>query len=679
MRYFRPFAVLFGLVVLFGVIYVLPTGTVQAFEPFPIPHKPDYSKPLFPSGSYDLKVGSSTVTAQFAYSLPIPLHMDVGYLNYEGPYDWTFDPQLGQAHKGIYFFAESAPGPAGAFDITDPMNIPAPSIVEWTFGSQHGGHGPLLGFNWVHDARYHGSDVAEDRNGSARLWSYLGSPSYSKVITTFDGGSGSIGDMIDDTETGFGWTGGGGFTDPTRSWTNGHGGTVTAMVSPVDGKFFLYTNSENHPVTIFDVSDLPGSVNPPRYVNNINQSAPNLKNSGTIGWTGVTELEVIPSPDKSKYFLFGRVPKLAANPSCADGSTPGFNGICPGSQYIYHSEGAPTIRIGEISPSTGKLVRQASVAISDVKQKEYPPMMNSIMYYPPMSNIQWAIVNGATYVFAIDDIPFVRESLFLVPHSKGIKIGVYKFNPTGMTLTRVTQITVPDVVGQEYGSEVPTVQPHRYAVIGAENGKAFPLLAVPADQARRVDFSDSAELRFYGLKNVFSTSPPTAMTFSAPDFVVKPKGQHAKEGEEVLNVVPYVGFIRTESGKNNLYLFRNVFQADFDATGNTDFPNSFIAYYDMRYGGGLRTDKIDVSSVTGGSTVTTTTPTTPIGGGTPLTGTPIGTPPPPQTDNKCIKDFRNLCDQVQELQTRLCKLVPTLAFCRGGGGGGSPGPIQNAL
>jgi hypothetical protein len=578
-------------------------------------HRPNYSAPLFPSGSYSLKVGANTVTTNYSYSVPVPLFAD-NNTRFEGPIEHDFDPQLGQFHKGIYFFPIVSPGPAGMFDITDPMHPKPSNLTEWTFGGSYSMHGPLNAFNWSHDAQYHGSDVAEDQGGSARLWSFLGSPSYSKVITQFDGGSGSIGGMIDDSEDGkFRWTSAYGLFDPTRAWTDANGGTITAMISPKEGKFFLYSaggwNGQNGylPVSLFDASDLPGSVNPPRYVNDVNQSAPNLKASASLGWTNVNELQVIPSPDKSKYFLFGRVPGATPNPSCADGSTPGYNGVCPFVTYIYHPESAPTIHIGEINADTGKLVRQKTVTITDIKQKEYPARVNSLLYYPPVSNMQWAIVNGVTYVFAIDDMPFDANEQF--PYVKSLVIGIYKFDPVNLTLTRKSQVTIPNVTGEPYAAELPVVNPHKYTVIGSEDGSAYPILAVPNNPGRSGVasaryLSDSAELQFFGTKKFFSATSTTA---SSPDFVFKAKGQHAKAGEEILNVVPYLGFLRTESGKVNLYLFRNAFQATLDASpanqGSIGNANADIPNYDVRYGGGIRTDKIDVTSLNNASTNST--------------------------------------------------------------------------
>jgi hypothetical protein len=197
------------------------------------------------------------------------------------------------------------------------------------------------------------------------------------------------------------------------------------------------------------------------------------------------------------------------------------------------------------------------------------------------------------------------------------------------------------------------------------------------------------QLRFYGTKTILSAASTVAAT---PDFVIRgrkyPNG--IQIGQTLDFLLPFNGFLKQESGKTNLYLFRQSFKSMF--APNQDDPNTVnalargfvsIFFIDLRYGGALRTDKIDVTKLNAGTTGTTPPPGS--GGGTPPGGSGSN-PPPLAGGGACFQQFRNLCDQVQSLRDQLCKLVPTLSFCKagggtpaGGGGGGGGGSDQNGV
>jgi hypothetical protein len=464
-------------------------------------------------------------------------------------------------------------------------------------------------------------------------------------VTGFDagGGRGYVGQQID------------------ARYQNQAPSGVRAMDATDSGKFFLYIGGTvQDPATLaFDVTELSGSP-----------YNPSLRTAATLNWGVVNELQVVQAPGYGNHFLIAR------------GNTAGTPATCirfDGATCVYWNNsvirpGKPVVTIAEIDKNSGKALRKKSITLT-VPQTE-PAVLPSgysgastmtPQFVPAFSNIQSAVIGGKTYLFALEDVVGQGEDANVSDwrnyfHEK-LVIGVYAFDPAALTLTRKGKITVSDV-GQNSFGLISGSAP--FQLVASDNGK-YPLIAVPSVKySGQPTFSyqltinrpsaSEEQIQFYGTKNFFASGNAAAQ----PDLVIRkaPLASIAP-AEEVLLTWPFHAITKTENGTTHLYLYRHAFQSTYGNLANAD-SGLVVPSFDMRNGGGLRIDQVNVTSLVGTSGATTGT--VPVISLPPVT--PIILPPAPSTTDQCIEKYRNLCDQIKTLQQQLCKLLPTAPLCK---------------
>lgn len=564
----------------------------------------------FPSGgNYPIQIGSSTTTANYNYAPPISeITVDerAGF-RHGSVQNFGLNLSLGQFARGIYFGIASYAVPLGEgrWDISDPMNPVGPDFVHVGKGLGKG-RGPLADGAWGHEPMFTSDihSVAESAEGEARMFMVFGSNVNPLAALGWDLGSrGYFGQQVD---------------PDLRGDTAFKAGVIDATQS---GNYFLYYPGPTK-VSILDLSSLSGSAAPPF-----------LKEIGSVGWTGITELEVIRDAASQKHFLLGR------------GGTPE----------------KPVLRLGEIDPDTGRILRPKVLSLALGLPRG---LCNVCNYYGPASNIQSFAVGNRTYLIMPEN--FKTDEQYSV-HGD-LTLGLYRLDVSNTNLVKVSTITVKDMPFAAWST---------FQITPDLNGAAYPVLTTLKAKYSKTGMywvNSDEHLAFYGLKSAFSKS---SVEFSNPDFVIseynKP-GSTFKVGDLVLNTFPYQSFLKNEGGKINMYFYRPAFLH----VGSRTYPD---APYEVYVGGGgtfpipnrgfrgdasLRVDQFDVTSIASGVPGTqASSPFPPITTFTPPVSTPsIPTLPPLSTGDECVDTFRDLCDEVSELRDKICKLAPTLALCQ---------------
>lgn len=253
----------------------------------------------FPAnGQYSLPGKAGTVNIDFSYSNPVPV---ANFFAWESR---TFDAKLGNFGKGLFGAPMVAPGPAFRWDVSNPLSIKGPTVVEMTHGPS-GGSGPIFNGGWAHLDKYNGSVAVESPDGDARFVDRLGMSQTAGMVWDGASGSGSFGASA--------FACGGGMNDGTCSAI---GAGAVSIYSSAD-KYFVYTKSRTG-IAIYDVSDMEESA---------------LTTSvGTLSWN-VSEMSTVRVPGKGDFLL----------------------GL------------GPSVRVAKINPDTGKAAAQRSYSVGGGK------------------------------------------------------------------------------------------------------------------------------------------------------------------------------------------------------------------------------------------------------------------------------------------------------------------------
>lgn len=580
----------------------------------------------FPAGStYKIKAGNSTISAEYKYAPPIPqitipINNPLDTPGWEG---YAMITELSNLHKGIYVYPSRLyPGPTGKYDISDPWNPKGPYMIHETNGSK-GGLGPLSNGFWDHEPRHRGwYSAAENSDGETRMFHGIGVTGGNlcetvtgpcRVHTTgvhflsWDSlGGGMVAQQIDET------------------YFSMFDGWAQAVDATEDGKFFLFkgrtANSSfgiagvSQTILKFDLSEPTGTINEPF-----------LESSGSIAWSGVSELKVIKVPGQRNHFLLG----------------------------LGGTSGGTSIRVAEISSSDGRVVRQKTSTAPSVAN----PPAGKRTSLSSLTAPSVVTVGSKVYVIGRDAVYY--EDPFVTGYEDTV-VGVYEFNAQDLTLTRKGGIQVPSANG-------------RVSVASDVNGGSTPILVLNTEVYSGTGFGNvfraGEELRFYSLKDRLSGNHSPQ-----PDFVVQGEMPNfpVNAGNVVMSLSPYQVLLKKDGTQTNLYLYRNAFvytgrtrtiqDAPFESAESgpitTDPGYQWASYRGV---GSLRVDKIDVTGIVTG--------VIPPGGGVPPPG---GTPPGGGgigTGGQCAATYPNnaslrlLCEQIEALKAQACKISPSLSFC----------------
>jgi hypothetical protein len=598
---------------------------------------------VFPNpGDYTISTSKGSVNASFKYAPQIPGVISPiisGYIMPVGP-PWlsgnglgTF---LGQFQKAIYYVIGHEPGAYGAWDLSDPFNPGTPSLRF--LATNNGGYGPIQHL-WPHASHGIGASVAENEDGGARMLDKNGlaefygnsvvcgsDPVYGYPLIchqTYQNGPTSISvQSFNNAQASFGQQ----IEDSSAM------APLVSYATP-DGSFFGYAG-EGSKVVIFDMTDLTGDANPPY-----------MKPVGQISWAA-SDLNITNIPDRDTQFLIATIGSVG---------TGGANAY------------APSYRVGEINPSTGKLKRQKTISFqftgvpisSGANGKTTPDY-----YVYPDSSLRSVTISNTTYILVVEKSQGFTSTNFGIPGITDLTIGVYKFNPTDMSVSRKGSILAKSAGGDVFGRS------GYFTVVTSDSNSAYPFIAVPRVKKTNSYITEDG-VDFYSLKDVInsggdltpqpSLSLPAVTTWPVP------------VGSVVVNNWPFNGFLKTEGNKVNLYAYRNAFSYN----GKADTTNG-ISMVIADYTGGpaslangiywgnptIRVDKIDATSLT-----TTYSPpggVTPPGGGGDTGG---GGTPPTIGSGACYAKYpndtqlRTLCEQIEALKRQVCALSPNLSIC----------------
>ncbi len=626
--------------------------------------KPAYVAPQpgnvsFPGeGAYQITTSRGTSTAAFKFASPIT---KIGFNQ------TNLLTQIGQHFKNITWISTRYPGgPGGRWDISDPFNPKAPEVIGFAYGpidnlgsGQPPEHrGPWYDALGPHANKYRGSVLGELASGVARFavavglgTDHSGGGVPVSVVIPLNSGSGiSIGQRLNlraynilDTYRGI-----------TR-W-----GGVTAIDATAAGKFFMFGIGELHNSTepelsisdqlyVYDLTNLTGSLEP------------SLGQMLVYPWNGLTEIKIVEVPGVRNHFIVGRTGARVAD--------------------------KPTFHIGEINADTGQIVRSKSVTL-DIQGVSYSAPYSGIVQPRAGSNLEFAVVNGKTYLFMTEN--FTRNGRATAQFRGTLKIAAYKFDPAELTLSRQGDLSFPDFWTFMSGRN------DAWNLARTENGDAYPLLMVPNTRQTHVNFGSEAprafDANFYSLKNFLDSPTPLSVTPATADVILpgeivqKPLtlGQvilknfesGADRAEEIYQV-----FLKPEAGKTNLYVYRQAYLFDGRGGGDPVVPYSespltgaelFLQAASNQLGASprmpatLRVDRVDVTGFTGGSfspTIpsfpTSTCPLGNCGSGT----TTVTLPPFQNTRPSCSVQYSSVCDQIDAIRRSICNLVPSAAFC----------------
>ncbi len=195
----------------------------------------------------------------------------------------------------------------------------------------------------------------------------------------------------------------------------------------------------------------------------------------------------------------------------------------------------------------------------------------------------------------------------------------------------------------------------------------------------------------YSLKGIIDSPTPLSIAPAAPDLLIPEEDyvrpvsigqvELARYGLDTSGISggsPYNFFLKNESGKTSLYLYRKAFIFDgraFGGTGGTydtvhvgadAFGDTGHFYRGITGPTTLRVDKIDVSGFTGGNFTPPPFPTSTCPAGTNCGGsgtTTIFLPPFENPRPSCSAQYSSLCDQIDSLKKSICAILPSSVFC----------------
>ncbi len=272
-----------------------------------------FAQTVFPAnGSYSLSSTVGTISADFSYAKPVPL---ANFILWPAR---SFDTILGNFGKGLFGAAIAAPGPAFRWDVSDPLNIKGPEVVELTSGPS-GGHGPISNIGWAHLDHFGGAAVAESPEGDARYAEHLGTGRDVAVVWDGATGQGTFGGI---------------------TWSNVFGSS--AIIHTAADKFFSYGHTRAGIIGTWDLSDLNGSA------------TYDMKSIGTIAWSAERGRTTLSIPGKGDFLL----------------------GLSAGS---YEQTG--TLRTGKIDANTGRLTNKKSyTGIKTFSADNYRTNLQAVAY-----------------------------------------------------------------------------------------------------------------------------------------------------------------------------------------------------------------------------------------------------------------------------------------------------------
>jgi hypothetical protein len=568
---------------------------------------------VFPApGTYSITVGSGSASVSYKYAPQVP-GVFVPSDNILAP-RWaggnSLSTFLGQFHKAIYYVIGHEPGAYGSWNLSDPMS---PSINPGpNFLAADEIHGGPIQHLWPHASEGLGAMVAEDVNGDARILNRDGLVEHFASVTVvgYDPVTGYplLGPMtgITNGPTGFSveqFFGNkasfGQQIDPNYG-VSGGGAQPLAVFSVGDGSFFGYAAGTDK-ISIFDLSgngDNWGSANPPY-----------MKGIGSISWPGVSDLHIVQIPASQKQFL---VAKLGAGAA------------------------VPSWNVAELSSITGKIVRQKPLTFNVPSYSNY---LTPSLYAG--DDIQSVTVSGKTYFFLVETLKNVTLGSNGLIQSFGTTIiGAYQFDPVNLTVTRKGSIAIPltGMNGIQYGAF--------FQLMLSDSGSA-PFIAIQKVTTKDVTLSDRLDregkplppvtytvaedngIGMYSTKDLLEKggdiSPQASFTIPAVTKYPLPVGGI------IVSEWPLNGFIHKDGTKLYFYLYRNAFY--YQGKSDTTFgiskwkDNKSISLSEKTiqkpgygYWGNptLRVDRVDVTSITGVSSVVTA----------PLNPTPTFVPPP---------------------------------------------------
>jgi peptidoglycan hydrolase-like protein with peptidoglycan-binding domain len=602
----------------------------------------------FPAdGSYALS-GTSGNTFQTIYAFSDPL---IGpTLEAEDSFTqvgWTpVNAVIGQFHKGLFMNRVAFKGPVARWDISDPLHPKNPFKMD-AIGlyDQSTGNGPLPARMWGHEGDMGQVLYAENADGDGRIHIDLANnfSSAMDVAAAIIDGSGklSMGEKYSDIYSGY---------EKDGKWIPGIGilSAPGIVVATPTGKYFSYFTGSNN-TKIFDITDLSGVVRPTPFGQEPDLTYCYGPDSGClehltppVTWPNISEWTVVQAPGSDTQYLIGK----------------------SNSNILSTTPEKATVRIAQIDPDTGKLLNPKSQTFTGVAN-----LFSNIHFF---DNIQPAYVNGKIYILAFEG--YSPNSDYV----KGqVKIGIYSFDTTNLSLTRTGEILFNNITGQY------SKMSHMLSVVNSEDGSGYPLLEMAmagttGNNGSQLNGDDT--FNFYSLKDFLgkNSADPT------PAFIMHPVPHKTRfiEGDVLVNQWPQNNnaFLKSENGKINLYVYRVA--AILEGTrAYGDYPYSFSTFKaaDPAYvpptaaervdivktlagtdkgDMGFRVDRIDVTSLTGTGSSTTPTPTSPSDTTVCATGVLINTTTGDPCNSSCTISTQILKngstgDAVKALQTQL--------------------------
>lgn len=580
-----------GLIISLGILSA--PNIVQAQVVIDYNHKPG---PFPGPGIYQTLVKGLNTTVNYNYSPPVPEVTVDMYSDFRRGQNLGLRLYMGQYHQSVYFGIASYADPLGdgRFDIRDPMN---PKVDFVAVGGGLDRKGILSDLNWGHNGmnRNEVSSVAESPAGEARLtFAYSTGRSPWVVLGWEAGGKGYFGQQIDPNQL---------FTFPPTLTTQ-----VISYTSA--GNYFLYFLGEKS-IPIFDLTVLSGEACEERNKNypgdNSSVLADDcsmfdfLKPLSSIGWRGVTDLQIVRDPATNKNFMIAR----------SNGAT----------------TSRPIVRIAEQNPETGKPLVLKNVSLT-ISQVSHPPVDDANYSYFPGStipniegftNLKTFTLKNKIYVLATEDYVGDKDNIGCENYGKDTSqckedwlynteqgtavLGLYEFNPTAFSLNKVSTIKIKDVTIAA-GSV--------YEVSSSLDGSVYPIIIVPrqtrtgTSNYRRV--FGNTRLAFYSLKPAFTAA---TLELLNPDFTVLDQQKYPiKLGDLVQNLWPYQSFLKQENGKVNMYFYRPAYRyvggrtypdAPYQVAVGGDIGDmsilSPLTNFSTRGDASLRVDRFDVTSL----------------------------------------------------------------------------------
>ena len=589
--------------------------------------------------SQSAQVANVSFPAESTYNIMTSKGPALASVKYAPPIkDITFNQSnlsthIGNNFKNIFWIANRyGGGPAGRWDISDPWNPKDPDVVgiayggsafanSFNAGKQPASHrGPFYGSDWPHtpSLRYMGGSFGETKGGEGRFvfgsgeegvearWNGTGFDIIkegrgviSPIISVAPGQGLAIGQLLD------------------GKWQGLFEG-VHVIDASASGKFFFIAaggsvqgygsgGAQKNPLEVFDISDLTGDLSPTGIRKNPISSQP---------WQNITELKVIEVPGQRNHFVIARTgADIDAN---------------------------PRFYIGEIDADIGRITRQNSFTLPIQGVKYKAPWSPGAVVLPG-SNLDYANVSNNSYIFMNES--FTRNGVGYSSLTPGtLKIGAYKFNPADLTFTKKGDMSLKNFPNIYYAD-----RKSAWNIAREESGKSYPMLMAIKTNTTKTEVNSYGQtqtfptlfyINLYSLKELIDASSPISVVPENGDVIFPAEsikrpvtiGQIITVGAEqdsqiakILGEKIHYSFIKSENGKNNVYLYRKALLFDgrhgrFPEFAYDERPAEGGIYNfgtDQGLGSGfagvatMRIDRADVSAFTGGTT-TTPNPTNPI-------------------------------------------------------------------